>query len=38
MSAELSDYVVGIGRIPARDQDAEPEMLILIDPVSLLGG
>jgi purine-binding chemotaxis protein CheW len=37
MSAELSDYVVGIGRIPGQDESSEPEMLILIDPVSLLG-
>jgi purine-binding chemotaxis protein CheW len=38
MSAELSDYVVGVGRITSSDKDAEDEMIILIDPVSLLGG
>jgi purine-binding chemotaxis protein CheW len=38
MSAELSDYVVGVGRITSSDEDAEDEMIILIDPVSLLGG
>ena len=38
MSAELSDYVVGIGRISAQDDGAQDAMLILIDPVALLGG
>ena len=38
MSAELSDYVVGVGRIPSIDEGAEGDMIILIDPVSLLGG
>lgn len=35
MSAELSDYVVGIGRVPStRGSD---DVLILVDPVSMLG-
>jgi purine-binding chemotaxis protein CheW len=38
MSAELSDYVVGVGRIPSATEGAEGDMIILIDPVSLLGG
>ena len=38
MSAELSEYVVGVGRIPTMDEDVEDDMIILIDPVSLLGG
>ncbi len=37
MSAELSDYVIGIGRVPGPTGAGE-QMLILIDPVSLLGG
>lgn len=37
MSAELSDYVVGVGRMSTPNDDAEDSMLILIDPVSLLG-
>jgi purine-binding chemotaxis protein CheW len=36
MSAELSDYVVGIGRVSS-DDDSD-EVLILLDPVSVLGG
>jgi purine-binding chemotaxis protein CheW len=37
MSAELSEYVIGVGRVPS-GSPAEPEdMLILIDAVSLLG-
>lgn len=36
MGAELSDYVVGIGRVASAD--GRERMLILIDPVSLLGG
>lgn len=36
MGAELSEYVVGIGRVPPGPNAAE-RMLILIDPVSLLG-
>jgi purine-binding chemotaxis protein CheW len=38
MSAELSDYVIGVGRVSPGAPDAVEEMLILIDPVSLLGG
>ena len=37
MGAELSEYVVGIGRVPSASNGQEA-MLILIDPVSLLGG
>ncbi len=36
MGADLSDYVVGIGRVASAD--GRERMLILIDPVSLLGG
>ena len=36
MGTELSDYVVGIGRVAAAD--GRERMLILIDPVALLGG
>lgn len=36
MVADLSDYVVGIGRVASAD--GRERMLILIDPVSLLGG
>ena len=36
MGAELSDYVIGIGRVSS-GKSAE-EMLILIDPESLFGG
>jgi purine-binding chemotaxis protein CheW len=36
MGAELSDYVVGVGRVGK--PNGEERMLILIDPVSLLGG
>lgn len=36
MATELSEYVIGVGRVrPASSQSAE-EMLILIDPASLL--
>jgi purine-binding chemotaxis protein CheW len=38
MSAELSDYVVGVGRISTQSNAEHDEMLILIDPVALLGG
>ena len=38
MSAELSEYVVGVGRVPADSSTEAEDMLILIDPVSLLGG
>jgi purine-binding chemotaxis protein CheW len=37
MSAELSEYVVGVGRVAAGPKGGE-RMLILIDPVSLFGG
>jgi chemotaxis signal transduction protein len=37
MGAELSEYVVGVGRVPSAS-NGEERMLILIDPVSLLGG
>jgi purine-binding chemotaxis protein CheW len=37
MSAELSEYVVGVGRVPSDSSTDDEEMLILIDPVSLLG-
>ena len=37
MGAELSDYVVGIGRVSS-ESEGDGDMLILIDPVSLLGG
>lgn len=38
MGAELSEYVVGIGRMSSSASSEKNEMLILIDPVSLLGG
>jgi purine-binding chemotaxis protein CheW len=38
MSAELSDYVVGIGRISAQNSAVDHDMLILLDPVALLRG
>jgi len=37
MSAELSDYVIGVGRVPSSAPAEAEQMLILIDPVSLLG-
>ena len=37
MNADLSDYVVGVGRVQTESADKPDEMLILIDPVSLLG-
>ena len=37
MGAELSEYVVGVGRVPSAS-NGEEAMLILVDPVSLLGG
>ena len=37
MSAELSEYVVGVGRVPSNSSTEAEGMLILIDPVSLLG-
>jgi purine-binding chemotaxis protein CheW len=38
MGAELSDYVIGVGRVPSSSSTEAEEMLILIDPVSLLEG
>ena len=38
MGAELSDYVVGVGRVPSDVSGDAEEMLILIDPISLLRG
>lgn len=37
MGAELSDYVVGVGHVPSQTSADREDMLILIDPVSLLG-
>jgi purine-binding chemotaxis protein CheW len=37
MSADLSDYVVGVGRIQKQNAVDADDTLILIDPVSLLG-
>lgn len=37
VDAELSDYVVGLGRVPAGNADPEEQLLILLDPVALLG-
>jgi purine-binding chemotaxis protein CheW len=37
MGAELSAYVVGVGRVPSAESSDGEDMLILIDPVSLLG-
>jgi len=37
MGADLSEYVVGVGRVPSASSTEDEEMLILIDPVSLLG-
>ncbi len=37
MRAELSDYVVGIGRVSTSEESAEADMVILIDPRALLG-
>ena len=38
MGAELSEYVIGIGRMSPSGSTENDDMLILIDPVSLLGG
>jgi purine-binding chemotaxis protein CheW len=38
MSAELSEYVVGVGRVPSQSSSDAQDMLILIDPVTLVGG
>lgn len=37
MSAEFSEYVVGVGRVPSDSSTGAEDMFILIDPVSLLG-
>lgn len=37
MGTELSDFVVGVGRIGPEEARGPDDMLILIDPVSLLG-
>jgi len=37
MGAELSEYVVGVGRVAPESSADGQDMLILIDPVSLLG-
>lgn len=38
MSAELSEYVVGVARIASESSNDVDEMVILIDPGALLGG
>lgn len=38
MSADLSEYVVGVARIPAESSATSEQMVILIDPAALLGG
>ena len=38
MSADLSEYVVGVARIPSTSLGNGEEMVILIDPGALLGG
>jgi purine-binding chemotaxis protein CheW len=37
MSADLSEYVVGVARVPSESSGDTDEMLILIDPGALLG-
>ncbi len=37
MGAELSEYVVGVARVPSESSTGAEDMLILIDPVSLFG-
>lgn len=37
MSAELSDYVVGLARVSSKSSTGEPDLLILLDPGALLG-
>lgn len=37
MGTELSEYVVGVGRVPSGSSTHAEDMLILIDPVSLFG-
>ncbi|MGB5265289.1 MAG: chemotaxis protein CheW [Polyangiales bacterium] len=38
MSADLSEYVVGVARIPSESSATSEQMVILIDPAALLGG
>jgi len=38
MSAELSEYIVGVARVPSESSTDPEEMVILIDPGALLGG
>ena len=38
MSAELSEYVVGVARVPGDSSNGDPDLLILVDPGALLGG
>jgi purine-binding chemotaxis protein CheW len=38
MSADLSEYVVGVARIPSGSSGHGDQMIILIDPGALLGG
>jgi purine-binding chemotaxis protein CheW len=38
MSAELSEYVVGVARVSGGASNGEPDLLILVDPGALLGG
>lgn len=38
MGAELSEYVVGVARVPSESSSGAEEMVILIDPGALLGG
>ncbi len=38
MSADLSEYVVGVARIPSESSSDGDEMVILVDPGALLGG
>lgn len=38
MSADLSEYVVGVARIPSDSSSDSDELVILIDPGALLGG
>ena len=37
MSAELSHYIVGVGRVPIEPSTDGEDVLILVDPVALLG-
>jgi len=38
MSADLSEYVLGVARIPSESSGDAEEMVILVDPGALLGG